>query len=344
MRARPVGGSLGFRMLLPVDNGLHTYLRGHARRHCAYVDTSRTTQLARAREKYAREGTGSQAAAPAQEDSYFVDLRWEGWQGFARLRITKKFPEEFAAFCKSLPPDVTLELRGELDSLGRDAIAGTVSLNVAEAGIDWFDLSVILDTSETDLTPAEIKLLLDARGGFVRLRGKGWRRLQFNLSPEEDERLAHLGLNPRELTSEPQRLHVLQLADPAARKFLPEEQFDRVQRRASELQARVTPDIPNGIAAELRPYQREGFHFLSYLTANRFGGILADDMGLGKTLQTLTWLKWLWSQKGNAGRTVLVVCPKSVMDNWRSETARFTADIRPRMWTKPHLRRLRDLV
>ncbi|HKX60694.1 MAG TPA: DEAD/DEAH box helicase [Verrucomicrobiae bacterium] len=269
-----------------------------------------------------------------------LDLRWDGWQGFARLRITKKFPEEFATFCKSLPPDVTLELHGELDSLGRDAIAGTVSLNVAEAGIDWFDLSVILDTSETDLTPAEIKLLLDARGGFVRLRGKGWRRLQFNLSPEEDERLACLGLNPRELTSEPQRLHVLQLADPAARKFLPEEQFDRVQRRASELQARVTPDIPNGIAAELRPYQREGFHFLSYLTANRFGGILADDMGLGKTLQTLTWLKWLWSQKGNAGRTVLVVCPKSVMDNWRSETARFTADIRPRMWSAGELGQL----
>ena len=32
------------------------------------------------------------------------------------------------------------------------------------------------------------------------------------------------------------------------------------------------------------PYQLEGFHFLAYLTANHFGGVLADDMGLGKTL------------------------------------------------------------
>src|SRR5256714_14921916 len=49
----------------------------------------------------------------------------------------------------------------------------------------------------------------------------------------------------------------------------------------------------------MRPYQLEGFHFLAYLTANRFGGVLADDMGLGKTLQTLTWLSWL--RKGGAG-------------------------------------------
>src|SRR2546430_14887844 len=47
----------------------------------------------------------------------------------------------------------------------------------------------------------------------------------------------------------------------------------------------------------MRPYQTEGFHFLAYLTANRFGGVLADDMGLGKTLQTLRWLSWLREQR-----------------------------------------------
>ena len=47
----------------------------------------------------------------------------------------------------------------------------------------------------------------------------------------------------------------------------------------------------------MRPYQLEGFHFLTYLSTNHFGGILADDMGLGKTLQTLAWLVWLREQK-----------------------------------------------
>src|SRR5204862_7801397 len=89
------------------------------------------------------------------------------------------------------------------------------------------------------------------------------------------------------------RLHALQLADDAAKKFLPEQQVEQIQRRASEIKARVAPELPAGISAQLRPYQLEGFHFLAYLSTNRLGGILADDMALGKLLQTLAWLLWL---------------------------------------------------
>ncbi len=264
-----------------------------------------------------------------------LNLRWNGWQACGDLRVTKKFPEEFSAWRQTIPPDVELTLEGELSSLVTESLAGKVRLNVAEAGIDWFDLTVLLDVTETDLTQEEINLLLNAKGGYVRLKGKGWRRLKFDLTEEEDERLARLGLNPRELTAEPQRLHVLQLADQAARRFLPEEQFDRVHRRASELKARVTPELPAGIQAELRPYQRDGFNFLCYLSTNRFGGILADDMGLGKTLQTLAWILWLRSAEGpDAGQPgpILVVCPKSVMDNWQRETARFAPSLKARIW------------
>ncbi len=264
-----------------------------------------------------------------------LNLRWNGWQACGELRVTKRFPEEFAAWREALPPEVEVELVGELASFLNGALAGSVRLSVAEAGIDWFDLSVLLNVTETDLTSDEIKLLLNAKGGYVRLKDKGWRRLQFNLSEEEDERLARLGLNPRELTAEPQRLHVLQLADPSARQFLPEEQYERVERRASELKARVAPELPAGLQAELRPYQREGFNFLCYLSTNRFGGILADDMGLGKTLQTLAWLLWLRGPDGpDAGSPgpILVVCPKSVMDNWDREARRFAPSIKTRLW------------
>ena len=95
-----------------------------------------------------------------------------------------------------------------------------MSLDVQEAGIDWFDLKVILNVADLVLTPEETKLLLNARGGYVRLGKKGWRRLQFNLTPEDDEQLARLGLAPRDFTAEPQRFHALQLADNAAKKFL----------------------------------------------------------------------------------------------------------------------------
>ena len=269
-------------------------------------------------------------------------FKWDHYSQHWQLRIIKKFPEAFVAFLKALPAETRVELDGELASFQNAGIAGKIRLEASEAEQDWFDLRVIVDVGDTTLTPAEIKLLLDAKGNWVRLDKKGWRKLAFALSEEEDLELARLGLTPHELTSEPQRLHAFQLADKAARKFLPAETCDRIERRAAELQARVTPDVPAEIRAELRPYQREGFHFLAYLAANRFGGILADDMGLGKTLQTLVWLAWLRGSSHNPRSETpgasLVVCPKSVADNWRAEVEKFSPALKVRCWSASELK------
>jgi len=264
-----------------------------------------------------------------------LGLKSDGFSGL-RMRVTKKFPDIFHHWLRGVPPEMQVELEGELASLMSGEVAGRVKLEVAEAGIDWFDLSVVLDIGDTSLSQEEIKLLLNARGRFVRLKGKGWRRLSYDLSAEEDEKLASLGLSPHEFSAEPQRLHALQLAHDAARKFLPEAQVEKVVRRASEIKASVTPELPAGVTAQFRPYQLEGFHFLAYLSANRFGGILADDMGLGKTLQTLAWILWLREQPGER-QPALVVCPKSVMDNWQAEAARFTPGLRVRAWSAADL-------
>ena len=279
-----------------------------------------------------------------------LNLRLEPFASRLVVRVTRKFPEQFAAWLKTVPPSILVQLEGELASLTSAAIAGRVRLEVTEAEIDWFDLRVVLDVSDTTLNPEEVKLLLNAKGRYVRLEGKGWRRLQFDLTQEQDERLARLGLNPRELSAEPQRLHALQLADDAARKFLPEQQVEQIQRRASELKTRLTPSLPAGVTAQFRPYQVEGFHFLAYLAANSFGGILADDMGLGKTVQGLAWLVWLRQRSLEAQKEKngppdaasgplpsLVVCPKSVMDNWHAEAARFTPALRVKAWPASEL-------
>jgi hypothetical protein len=299
-----------------------------------------------------------------------LGLRQAPYTGALSLRVTKKFPEVFVPWLKSVPPHVTVYLAGDLETLARDAVSGRVHLDVSEVEIDWFDLRVVLDTSDTTLTPEELKLLLNAKGGFVRLKGKGWRRLEFDLSETEDEQLARLGLNPHHLTAEPQRLHALQLADHAARTFLPEAQHEQIQRRVQEIKARVTPVLPASITASLRPYQLDGFHFLAYLATNRFGGILADDMGLGKTLQALAWLVWLREEAVAAlalapqpqtaevsdGGTPdppapahlpgplpsLVVCPKSVMDNWCAEASRFAPGLRVKAWSPSELNTLLD--
>ncbi|MCF0248564.1 MAG: DEAD/DEAH box helicase, partial [Synergistes sp.] len=66
--------------------------------------------------------------------------------------------------------------------------------------------------------------------------------------------------------------------------------------------------------------------WLSRLTRLGMGACLADDMGLGKTIQTLALIK-SFAESGEK-RSVLLVCPTSVMENWRRETERFVPGIK----------------
>jgi superfamily II DNA or RNA helicase len=263
-----------------------------------------------------------------------LDLKWQDSFRLWTWRVTKNTPEQFIAWLQSLPAEIEVLLDRELATLRNPPMRSEISLDVVEAGIDWFDLKVALKVNDTTLTPDELKLLLNARGGYVRLGTRGWRRLEFNLTPEDEEQLARLGLDARDFTSEPQRLHALQLTDAAARRFLPPDHAAAFERRTNELKVRVTPPLSSDIHAEMRPYQTEGFHFLAYLASNRFGGVLADDMGLGKTLQTLAWLGWLREGTRDSRSPIpsLVVCPKSVMENWRAEAEKFYPSLRVRLW------------
>ena len=88
--------------------------------------------------------------------------------------------------------------------------------------------------------------------------------------------------------------------------------------------------LPVGLRATLRPYQHDGYQWLSFLRRQLLGGILADDMGLGKTVQTLAMIARAREDEGReAGRApFLVVVPSSVVATWRSEAERFTPDLR----------------
>ena len=94
-----------------------------------------------------------------------------------------------------------------------------------------------------------------------------------------------------------------------------------------------TEPLPAGLRATLRPYQHDGYRWLTFLRRHRLGGILADDMGLGKTVQTLAMIarareEQAGEQTGGGGRRpFLVVVPSSVVATWRSEAARFTPDL-----------------
>ncbi|MFT4244972.1 MAG: DEAD/DEAH box helicase [Micrococcaceae bacterium] len=79
--------------------------------------------------------------------------------------------------------------------------------------------------------------------------------------------------------------------------------------------------VPEGLKAELRPYQQQGLNWLSFMSSLGLGVILADDMGLGKTLQLIALV--LHERPQKLGPT-LVICPMSVVGNWEAEIKRFT--------------------
>jgi len=82
---------------------------------------------------------------------------------------------------------------------------------------------------------------------------------------------------------------------------------------------------PEAFSGTLRPYQLRGYSWLDFLKSMGLGACLADDMGLGKTIQTLALIQR--DRAEGERRPVLLVCPTSVVNNWRKEAARFTPEL-----------------
>jgi len=102
---------------------------------------------------------------------------------------------------------------------------------------------------------------------------------------------------------------VHQLAAEASQKLRYEQILSQIENSRGKLP---------GINARLYPYQIQGTGFL----AGTGRALLADDMGLGKTLQALSAAVWL--KKHENIRTVMIICPASLKQQWAREIAKFT--------------------
>lgn len=246
-----------------------------------------------------------------------------------RSRMTKTFPETFYEWAQQLPQEVDFKPDATLQTILADPLIARVRLEATQTNtIDWFDLRVVFDVEGVDLKPADIRRLIAAKGGFVRLADGTWRRVKLELAEDQQEMVELLGIDLNDLSDEAHRVHWRHLAGERGAEVLDAEAWKRLQDRMASIELAEKPNVPEGLSLTLRPYQVDGFHFLSYLTVNRFGGILADDMGLGKTVQTIAWVLWLRERFDGVIPPTLVVCPKSVLDVWAQEFVKAAKHVR----------------
>ncbi|HWI63454.1 MAG TPA: SNF2-related protein, partial [Symbiobacteriaceae bacterium] len=85
--------------------------------------------------------------------------------------------------------------------------------------------------------------------------------------------------------------------------------------------------VPAGFVGQLRPYQERGLAWLTFLRRFGAGACLADDMGLGKTIQLIALLVHE-REAGLATGPTLLVCPVSLVGNWRRELAKFAPSLK----------------
>ena len=255
-----------------------------------------------------------------------------------RVKNPKRAVDLFAKWSQSLPEDVELQTPESLKGLRTKPLEIDLSFDCHDAGNDWFDLRFSWSEADLALSPEELQALLDARGNLVQFSARAYQSLLIRQPQKLIKTLSELGISPRDLAAGPQRLHLLQLRSLLTANLVPKELHQELERRLAEIKTEVVCDIPDTIRATLRPYQIAGFHFLAYLSSNRFGGILADDMGLGKTIQTLTWVAWLRHIAAISGPS-LIVCPKSVVDNWVGEAERYFPTLPIAALKKPELHR-----
>ena len=202
-------------------------------------------------------------------------------------------------------------------------------LIVKGSGIDWLSVSAEWEAEGMKLSKADLERLAAATSRFVKLPNAGWVELDTAAVQGAHEAMADMGVAG--LMAVPQKVgleHVAHLDDAGLKRFADTPEAQALRERVRDFKGVPAAELPKSLNAELRPYQKDGFDFLAHLVQVKLGGILADDMGLGKTLQTLTWLDWLKERNAKNPKPSLVICPASVLHNWRREAEKFTPDMK----------------
>ncbi|MBO9728329.1 MAG: DEAD/DEAH box helicase [Chitinophaga sp.] len=202
--------------------------------------------------------------------------------------------------------------------------AGFAHLSISLKEKDhWFMADGELKVDE--LTVLALKDLLDTsrtvKQRFVALQNGEYLALSADLRKRLNEMSSVAHIDRHTVSIQPFAATVLEELLEQAGQVTTDAAWKAFARRRTEAMELVAP-VPGTLQTTLRPYQEEGFRWMTHLAAWGAGACLADDMGLGKTIQAIALLL----HRGEQG-AALVVCPASVVNNWRNEINRFAPSL-----------------
>ena len=267
----------------------------------------------------------------AGENAALERLRACGFSGpDGKGELVLKGEARILAFFASVLPKLQREWRvtvGErFGYVTRDVERIEPRVEIRSSGEQWFDLSYELAASGGErFSGADIQRLLHA--GQSHIRRKDGRLAVFDpVLLDEFENVL------RESSPDQRQPGVYRLDRRQAGALDAFAQENDVQiagqpqwrewATATRQLDRLRPVPLGGLENTLRPYQKQGVYWLHFLAQNGFGGILADEMGLGKTLQALAFIQTLSGQG-----PCMVVCPSSLVFNWRAEAERWAPQL-----------------
>lgn len=274
--------------------------------------------------KFSRNRPVEQAAIERLRSSGFLG---PDTKGELTLKGEQRILAFFAAVLPRLQREWGVSIGERFGFVTREVERIEPRLEIRSSGEQWFDLSYELATAAGErFSTTDIARLL--QGGQSHVRRRNGKLAVFDPGLLDEFQQLLRDSNPRQAQVGIYRLDRRQAG--ALDAFTAEngmlvtgEARWRDWAGASRNLERLAAVPLGSLDATLREYQKQGIYWLNFLAKNNFGGILADEMGLGKTLQALGFIRTLAGQGPN-----LVVCPSSLIFNWRVEAAKWTPELR----------------
>jgi len=248
-------------------------------------------------------------------------------------------PAEVLNFLGSGVPKIlrkgwTVELDGRIEPFAEtiERITPTIRVNESESG-DYFDVSYDYNIESGSISEREIQQALLRGDSFIERNGRtillDADAIKQTLEVfkdcmigegEEEGSFRVPSIHSSYIEASLQQLQDVELT--ANKEWL-----DRA-RQQNEQDTVEEVELSPHLNATLRSYQHAGVNWLKFLENRGFCGILADEMGLGKTIQTLAWIQLKRSFEADKNLPVLIVCPTSLVENWKEEIEKFTPNLK----------------